>query len=118
MPYNAEREQKRRQKVIDEGLFRCDLCEKNFGRARELKRHLAGKHHLSRQRRQDANGRPYPCRFCDYRATTKSNLDQHDESKHIQARPFACPDCEQTFSRQATLENHLNSCKKVKKPKF
>ncbi len=68
MTYNAEREQKRRQKNIDKAYFRCDLCDKNFGRARDLKRHLAGKHHLSRQRRQDANGRPYPCRFCDYRA--------------------------------------------------
>ncbi len=109
MPYNAEREQKRRQKVIDEGLFRCDLCDKNFGRARELKRHLAGKHHLARQRRQDANGRPYPCRFCDYRAKTKSNLDQHEESKHIQTRPFACPHCDQTFSRQATLDFHITT---------
>ena len=50
----------------------CDVCEKRFTQASNLKRHM----------RIHTNERPYECDVCEKRFTTSSNLQRHVRSVH------------------------------------
>lgn len=51
-------------------------------------------------------GYVYACDYCDYRATTSSNLRRHARL-HLATRPYRCPHCQHTFVELSALRRHV-----------
>ena len=51
-------------------------------------------------------GYVYVCEFCDYRATTSTNLRRHSRL-HMDTRPYRCPHCPHTFVELSALRRHV-----------
>ncbi|KAM7541803.1 hypothetical protein Aperf_G00000005860 [Anoplocephala perfoliata] len=51
-------------------------------------------------------GYVYACDFCDYRATTSTNLRRHSRL-HMDTRPYRCPHCSHTFVELSALRRHV-----------
>ena len=50
----------------------------------------------------------YPCNQCDYQATTLSNLTNHVQSKHEDAK-YGCNQCDYEGTAQRYLKSHIKS---------
>ncbi|KAA0202715.1 hypothetical protein HAZT_HAZT000651 [Hyalella azteca] len=55
------------------GAGNCDVCGRFFLRSADLKRHLI----------VHTSDRPFPCRYCDYRARQTGALARHVRIKHF-----------------------------------
>ncbi|XP_045537935.1 zinc finger protein 540-like [Papilio machaon] len=84
----------------DEGkkYAHCHICDKNisFG---SWKRHMRA--HIGEKR--------YSCHTCGLAFNDSGNLARHSKAIHAKHRPFSCPVCDKTFSRNAHLRDHMKS---------
>ncbi|XP_028402348.1 zinc finger protein 681-like isoform X2 [Dendronephthya gigantea] len=74
----------------------CHKCNKVFGTAKELRRHLP-RHKISKK--------VYECEIC-YRTFTQSNHLKQHMPVHSGEKPFKCPQCDMTFTRSSSLTRH------------
>ena len=84
--------------------FKCDVCDKNFGRKDTLQKHKKEVHF----------GLGYDCPECDASYTRKYKLDQHlinHESKHKKETHFGlgydCPECDASYTWKYKLDQHM-----------
>lgn len=123
--------------------YQCDECDKAFKQERHLKDHVVRGHGKRRQyesndqitkyscsecqrvfKAQNAlvnhvktvheGLRPFCCRFCDYAASNKSNLNIH-ERQHTGEKPYFCDFCEYRAADRSSLKKHLLRHSGVKK---
>ena len=48
------------------------------------------------------------CSQCEYKATSKSNIQSHIKSVH-EGHKFSCPHCGLTFTQKGSLNRHIKS---------
>jgi len=82
----------------NEKPYECDVCEKRFSRADSLKGHM----------RIHTNEKPYECDVCEKRFTQASNLTQHKRI-HTNERPYECDVCDKAFRQLAHLQKHMRT---------
>jgi len=72
-----------------EASFKCDLCSKTFTFKHGLKRHIQVIHEQVKD---------HDCKECDYKTSSKYNLELHQGSVHNGMRPTKqqCPFCDKT----------------------
>ena len=82
---------------VDNGI-RCNDPLKG----RDFKDHLYYKHGIT------SDSQFYQCRWseCNPRPMRKSSLERHMKEQHVPVR-WACPFCDQTFTRESTLLDHI-----------
>ncbi|XP_058453073.1 zinc finger protein ZFP2-like [Malaya genurostris] len=86
-------------KQLESGLtkpFRCDVCYKQFTRARSLKVHCQV--HIS-------GNKLFKCDKCSRSFTRKEQLIIHDRT-HTGSRPFVCEFCSEQFIKATDLKRH------------
>jgi len=95
-----------------EANFQCDLCSKTFTLKQGLTRHIKVIHEQVKD---------YACEACDYKATSKYNMELHQGSMHNGMRPKKqqCPHCDKTpykldwhILTYHSLANHIESVSK------
>ncbi len=74
----------------------CDVCEKRFTQAGNLKRHM----------RIHKNEKPYECEVCDKAFRQSSNLKQHMRI-HTNEKPYECDVCDKAFRQSGHLKQHM-----------
>ncbi|XP_064359245.1 putative transcription factor Ovo-like 1 [Dromaius novaehollandiae] len=78
------------------GPLRCPVCQKGFGLARLLTRHLKCHSEAKRHR----------CPFCGKGFNDTFDLKRHVRT-HTGVRPYKCSLCEKAFTQRCSLESHL-----------
>jgi uncharacterized Zn-finger protein len=74
--------------------YQCELCEKTFSRANDLKRHKTNVHEKT----------TYPCTECSKSFSGKDNLLKH--SRICKKESFVCELCDITFSCKSKYNHH------------
>ena len=59
-------------------------------------------------------GKKYPCRVCDYQATTKGCLAQHQRSVH-EGKKYPCRECDHQTTSKSDLNKHQRAIHEGKK---
>lgn len=80
--------------------FKCNQCDKSFGRKNHLERHL-------NSHKTDLD-KPYHCQYCNKGVTTMQQLKRH-EITHTKS--FECPyeGCTESFYKHPQLRSHILS---------
>jgi len=81
----------------------CKICGVKLNRQRELRTHMATIH---------GSGKYWSCSKCDYNATTKQLLQEHDRKVHERIF-FECDHCPSKFVRKYALRRHLENVHKI-----
>ena len=126
-----------RKKDGEEEIFwPCDYCDYKTKRRYELKLHFAADHEgkrfhcdycdFSAKRKDKLNlhvrvvheGLGKKCDYCDYTAGTNQHLLRHMRSKHtdiegLEIEMLKCNECEEVFSRQEKLNEHVKKAHRV-----
>jgi KRAB domain-containing zinc finger protein len=76
----------------------CDLEDRSFGTKSALKKHQ--KNHVAKQ------NMPWACPKCPKRFALPHYLARHLATKHSDARPFPCDECDKSFKRRDGLKVH------------
>ena len=50
--------------------------------------------------------RPYPCKICNYEASKKSHLSQHDENVHQNSEKIMFTECNKSIQKRS-LSGHM-----------
>jgi len=88
-------------KSLNEGTwFTCDICQQQFIKHCELKRH-------SLRRHEDV--RPYVCSECPKRFCTAHELRLH-HLVHSDVKRFCCSLCNEFFKHPQTVVKHFKRC--------
>ena len=91
--------------MSDNTKFICDICNKEYSNAPNLKAHMKRIHNLQE----------IICIHCTQEFSTRDKLLDHYRVKHRNERPFLCNLCKFSFSRKQTLGDHMmvihNQCK-------
>eukprot|EP00092_Neocalanus_flemingeri_P018759 GFUD01020316.1.p1 GENE.GFUD01020316.1~~GFUD01020316.1.p1 ORF type:complete len:718 (+),score=114.67 GFUD01020316.1:39-2192(+) len=86
---------------LKEKNFQCDVCQKCFGRADSLKKHI----------RSHTNERSYICEFCSLAFNQSSHLIKHRKTKHLdvnrESHRHVCDICSGRFYSKGELEKHV-----------
>ena len=82
----------------------CETCAKSFPTNFKLRRHQKTGAGCDRILKQQIGS--IKCTHCDYRTTSKDNLEDH-LVKH--SGKFQCPVCNHQFSRNYKLQNHIKN---------
>ena len=116
-------------KPID-GLYHCDVCNKNFSNKYILKEHneyhhlkvlgdapfhcdicnlnFSSKGNLRKHNKIQHLKELYPCKQCDYQAPQGYNLQQHIQRKHEDIK-YPCQECSYEGTCTSNLKEHLKS---------
>lgn len=81
--------------------FKCEICGRVFQRRRKLAIH-------ARIHTDPDVYYKFPCDICGKKFTRLQHVNRH-KLTHSGDRPFHCPHCTTTFSREDKLKAHLNS---------
>ena len=73
----------------------CDVCEKRFTQASNLKRHM----------RIHTNERPYECDVCEKAFRESGHLKTHMRI-HTKEKPYECDVCDKAFRQSGHLKKH------------
>jgi len=79
--------------------FKCDICEKLFLFACDLKQHIRVAH---------TDERPYICDFCGGTFKTRCAMNTH-KLLHSDIKPYFCNHCPKSFRRTEQLKLHLRT---------
>ena len=101
-PRNIKKTVRKRKKS-----YQCTLCESNFSRKSDLKKHIESDH---------AGIKPHKCQSCESSFARKFDLKKHIASVHEGKKPFKCPSCDSSFARNYDLKRHIKSVHEEKKP--
>jgi len=82
---------------------KCDKCGQKFKSRYELRTHMATIH---------GSGKYFSCPKCDYNATTKQLLQEHDMKVH-ELIFFRCEMCPSKFVRKYALRRHMENVHKL-----
>ena len=52
--------------------------------------------------------RPYPCKICNYEASKKSHLSQHDENVHQNSEKIMFTECNKSIQKRS-LSGHMKT---------
>ena len=85
-------------------IFKCTMCEKEFGHPMSLKNHKETVHDRLR----------FECNQCSYQATQKSHLKTHKQSIH-QGVKYPCDICQKEFKQKQHLKTHKDGFHKMGK---
>ncbi|KAF4521751.1 hypothetical protein B566_EDAN010016, partial [Ephemera danica] len=75
------------------GLFKCDMCEREYNKSAQFYGHLNVHAHLT--------VRPHTCGTCGLQFTRESQREYHERNVHLEF-------CSKAFFRQSDLKTHLN----------
>nr|CDS33439.1 zinc finger protein [Hymenolepis microstoma] len=75
--------------------YSCSVCPESFRRVKDLDEHTKAVH-----------GK-YECQVCGVKIANRSNLLRHG-LKHSNQRPYECPICSRTYTRQDHLKRHMD----------
>ena len=108
-----------------ERSFICQLCNKNYCRSSELKRHMCTHTserrfkcevcdkafsqcgHLKNHKTIHTGDQPFICQMCDVAFSLSHNLKRHMRI-HAGERPYRCEICGAAFSQSGNLKKHKN----------
>ena len=80
------------------GQHECGVCEKVFGYASYLVRHM----------RTHTKEKPYKCDVCEKRFSRSSNLFTHMRI-HTNEKPYECDVCQKRFRESGHLKGHMRT---------
>ena len=76
------------------------------------------KHHLEEHQKSLHFNVRFPCKSCDYQATKKSNLNVHFKRVHYEPDNKTCIDCNKVFKNSLTLAKHRKSLHSTDQPLY
>jgi len=82
---------------------KCDKCGQKFKSRYQLRTHMATIH---------GSGKYFSCTKCEYNATTKQLLQEHDMKVHEMIF-FRCELCPSKFVRKYALRRHMENVHKL-----
>jgi hypothetical protein len=89
-------------------MFKCDQCDKSFGRKSHLQRHIKLIHQLLK---------PFKCENCDKSFGEKHNLHIHIKAIHQLLKPYTCEHCDKSFGQKSNLQRHIRRIHTNPKPR-
>ncbi len=84
---------------------RCEDCGRVFRDQFKLDKHRSDMPHC-----KELPSEEYPCQQCDKMFQTRQGLIRHEDSVHLQLKPFACHNCDKGYARREYLVFHLKNC--------
>jgi hypothetical protein len=94
---------------LEKKNFKCDHCDKAFGRKETLTMHINCTYKKIKRFWCDL------CDLCDFSSYTRGDLEKHSNIVHLEKKTFKCDHCDKAFSQKPNLDVHVNRIhKKIK----
>ena len=85
-------------------MYMCPICGNVFPTKNEVTKHMDTHINFTNDETNDKNATSYQCAICNKKFFRLDHLKRHYETHLV-----PCPQCNETFSNQTQLENHLKS---------